>query len=272
MGAVMERVGRCVSAIRKKTELVPEFGVVLGSGLGGFAEEVQDAVTFPYEDLPGFPASTVPGHAGRLVLGKLGGVPMAVLQGRVHYYEGYPMEDVLLPVRVLGGLGAKKLLLTNAAGGIGAFLAPGDLMLITDHIASFMPSPLRGPNEDALGPRFPDMSEVYTPALRERMQRAAKELDIPLKQGVYLQTQGPNYETPAEIRLYRALGADAVGMSTAVEATAARHMGMEVCGVSCITNLAAGLDANAPTHEEVQQAAARVGERFRQLLRKFFEG
>lgn len=272
MRTELERIKRCVGVIRNKTELIPEFGVVLGSGLGAFAEKVQNAVTIPFSELPDFPVSTVPGHAGRFVLGKIGQTPVAVLQGRVHYYEGYPMEDVLLPTRVLGGLGAKKLLLTNAAGGIGEGLAAGDLMLITDHIASFMPSPLRGKNEDALGPRFPDMSAVYSPALRERMERAAQELQIPLKRGVYLQTPGPSYETPAEIRLYRALGADAVGMSTAVEAVAARHMGIEVCGVSCITNLAAGLSKAPLSHAEVQAAANEAGGRFRRLLWKFLAG
>ena len=271
MTAVLERIERCVSAIKEKTELIPEFGVVLGSGLGAFAEEVQSAVTIPFSGLPDFPVSTVPGHTGRFVLGFIGETPVAVLQGRVHYYEGYSMEDVLLPVRVLGVLGAKKLLLTNAAGGIGEGLAAGDLMLITDHIASFMPSPLRGRNEDALGPRFPDMSAVYDPDLRERMDQAAGELQISLRHGVYLQTPGPNYETPAEIRMYRALGADAVGMSTAIEAIAARHMGIKVCGVSCITNLAAGLSETPLSHEEVQAAADAAGERFRLLLRKFLE-
>lgn len=269
MSAVLERIERCVSAVREKTDLVPEFGVVLGSGLGAFAEEVRDAVTIPFSELPDFPVSTVPGHAGRFVLGFVGKTPVVVLQGRVHYYEGYSMEEVLLPVRVMGKLGAKNLLLTNAAGGIGEGLAAGDLMLLTDHIASFMPSALRGENEDALGPRFPDMSAVYAPDLRERMEQAAQSLQIPLQHGVYLQTPGPNYETPAEVRLYRALGADAVGMSTAVEAVAARHMGMKVCGVSCITNLAAGLSANPLSHEEVQAAADAAGERFRRLLRKF---
>ena len=271
MSVVLERIERCVSAIREKAEITPEFGVVLGSGLGAFAEEVRDAVTIPFSELPDFPVSTVPGHTGRFVLGFVGKTPVAVLQGRVHYYEGYSMEDVLLPVRVLGLLGAKKLLLTNAAGGIGEGFAAGDLMLITDHIASFMPSPLRGRNEDALGPRFPDMSAVYDPGLRERMEHAAQALQIPLQHGVYLQTPGPNYETPAEVRMYRSLGADAVGMSTAVEAIAARHMGIKVCGVSCITNLAAGLSAAPLSHEEVQAAADAAGDRFRRLLRKFLE-
>ena len=272
MSMVLERIERCVGAIREKTDLVPEFGVVLGSGLGAFAEKVQNAVAIPFSELPGFPVSTVPGHAGRFVLGFVGKTPVAVLQGRVHYYEGYSMEDVLLPVRVLGKLGAKNLLLTNAAGGIGDGFAAGDLMLITDHIASFMPSALRGENEDALGPRFPDMSAVYDPGLRGRMEQAAQSLQIPLQRGVYLQTPGPNYETPAEVRMYRALGADAVGMSTAVEAVAARHMGMKVCGVSCITNLAAGLSQTPLSHEEVQAAADAAGERFRRLLQEFLEG
>lgn len=269
MSKLMDRINRCVEAIREKTDLVPEYGVVLGSGLGAFADEVDNAVVIPFSELPDFPVSTVQGHAGRMVLGTVGGTPVAVMQGRVHYYEGYEMEDVLLPVRVLHGLGAKKLLLTNAAGGIGTQLEAGSLMMLTDHIVTFMPSPLRGKNEDELGVRFPDMTDVYTPALQDKMRAAAKELGINLKEGVYLQTPGPSYETPAEIRFYRSMGAHAVGMSTAVEAAAARHMGMQICGVSCITNMAAGLTDKPLSHTEVQETADRVGAQFCSLLRKF---
>lgn len=271
MGKVQERIDSCVKSIRAKTDFVPRTAVVLGSGLGGFGGRVQTEAVVEYGEIQGFPVSTVPGHQGRFLFGYAGGEPVAVMQGRVHYYEGYPMEDVVLPLRVLHALGATRLVLTNAAGGIGAHLAAGDLMLLTDHIASFVPSALLGPNEDSLGPRFPDMSEVYSRRLRGLAKEAAGELSIPLKEGVYLQTTGPNYETPAEIRLYQGLGASAVGMSTACEAMAARHMGMEVCGISCITNLAAGLGTEPLSHEEVQETADRVGEQFQGLVERLLE-
>ncbi len=271
MGTAFDRVKTCAEAIRKRTDFVPRTAVVLGSGLGAFGDRVEKGISIEYGEIPGFPVSTVPGHRGRFVLGFVGKEPVAVMQGRVHYYEGYSMEDVTLPLRVLRMLGAERLVLTNAAGGIGDGLAAGDLMLLTDHIASFVPSPLIGPNEDAFGPRFPDMTEVYSPRLRELAKRAAAELGIPLKEGVYLQTTGPNYETPAEIRMYRALGAGAVGMSTACEAMTARHMGMEVCGISCITNLAAGLGDRPLSHQEVQEAADRVADSFQRLLSRLLE-
>ncbi len=266
MGRILDRVEACVRAIRARSDLVPEAAVVLGSGLGGFAEQLRPVAAIDYREIPGFPVSTVEGHAGRFLLGSLGGKQIAVMQGRVHYYEGYAMEDVVLPIRVLGRLGAKQVILTNAAGGIGPGLAPGDLMLLTDHIASFVPSPLIGPNEDALGTRFPDMTAVYSPLLREKAKAAAKGLGITLKEGVYLQTTGPAYETPAEVRMFARLGADAVGMSTACEAVAARHSGMEVCGISCITNLAAGLGDSPLSHGEVQTAADRAARDFTRLL------
>ena len=271
MGQIQERIDSCVTSIRAKTGFVPRTAVVLGSGLGGFGQRVQAEAVVEYGEIQGFPVSTVPGHQGRFLFGYAGGEPVAVMQGRVHYYEGYPMEDVVLPLRVLHALGAERLVLTNAAGGIGADLEPGSLMLITDHIASFVPSPLIGPNEAGLGPRFPDMSEVYSKRLRTLVKAAAGELAIPLKEGVYLQTTGPNYETPAEIHLYRALGASAVGMSTACEAMAARHMGMEVGGISCVTNLAAGLGSGPLSHEEVQETADRVGEQFQGLVQRLLE-
>lgn len=266
MGAVWERVRRCAEEIRKRAGNVPRTAVVLGSGLGAFAERVENAEAVPYRELEGFPVSTVQGHEGRFVFGTVGEEPVAVMQGRVHYYEGYSMEDVVLPLRALYALGARRVLLTNAAGGISGHLAAGDLMLLTDHIASLVPSPLIGPNEEKLGVRFPDMTEVYSRRLRDKAKRVAEARGIPLKEGVYLQTTGPNYETPAEIRLYRALGAHAVGMSTACEAMAARHMGMEVCGISCITNLAAGLGGKPLSHEEVQEAADKAAGRFQSLL------
>lgn len=271
MGAVWEKVERCAAFLRKKVETPPETALVLGSGLGDFARRVESPVAVEYRDIPGFPVSTAEGHAGRFVFGTIAGKAVAVMQGRVHFYEGYSMEDVVLPIRVLRALGAGTLLLTNAAGGIGNGFSPGDFMLLTDHIASFVPSPLLGENEPKLGARFPDMSAVYSPALREKAQRAAMDTGVPLKSGVYLQTTGPNYETPAEVRLYKAQGADAVGMSTACEAICARHMGMEVCGISCITNLAAGLSQTALSHEEVQETADRVGAQFQRLLYRLLE-
>ena len=261
-----ERLRACVAAIRQRTDFVPRTALILGSGLGGFGERLSLEAAVEYGELPGFPVSTVPGHQGRFLFGWVGPEPVVVMQGRVHYYEGYSMEDVVLPTRVMGLLGAGRILLTNAAGGIGPGLEPGDLMLLTDHIASFVPSPLLGPNEKELGPRFPDMSQVYSPRLRQRAMAAAERLGILIKQGVYLQTTGPQYETPAEIRLFAALGANAVGMSTACEAIAARHMGLEVCGISCITNLAAGLSERPLSHQEVQETADRVSQQFQGLV------
>ncbi len=271
MGAVLDRVNACAEYLQKKAGLRPRTAVVLGSGLGAFAERIERAVSVEYQEIPGFPVSTVPGHRGRFVFGFLGQEPVAVMQGRIHYYEGYSMEEVVLPLRVLHALGAQRVILTNAAGGMGEGFRPGNLMLITDHIASFVPSPLLGPNEDAFGPRFPDLSTAYSPRLRELAEKAARELEIPLKQGVYLQTTGPQYETPAEVRLYRALGADAVGMSTACETICARHLGMEVCGISCITNLAAGLGKTPLSHREVQETADRVSAQFQALLEKLLK-
>lgn len=266
MSAISEQIGRCVNRIREFTDFVPETAIVLGSGLGAFADKIENAVSVDYNELPDFPVSTVAGHRGRFVFGYVEGRPVAVMQGRVHFYEGYKMQDVVLPIRVLHALGARRLVLTNAAGGIRPNLASGSLMLITDHISSFVASPLLGPNDSELGERFPDMSEVYSLKLREKAQAAAEKLGIQLKEGVYLQTTGPNYETPAEVRLYGALGADAVGMSTACEAMAAKHMGMEICGISCITNAAAGVSDKPLSHAEVQETADRIGGQFQSLL------
>ena len=251
---------------REMTSFQPEAALVLGSGLGGFGEMVEDALRIPYASIPGFPVSTVPGHAGQFILGYVRGVPVIVMQGRVHYYEGYPMEDVVMPIRIMGMLGAKKLILTNAAGGVNTAFTPGDLMLLEDHISAFVPSPLRGENLDALGTRFPDMSCVYDRHLRQAAEQAAESRGIALQKGVYLQWPGPNYESPAEIRMFRTLGADAVGMSTVCEAIAARHMGLRVCAVSCITNMACGILPQPLSHEEVQETASRVREKFESLI------
>ncbi len=266
MGKVLERIENCVRDIRQITDFQPRAALVLGSGLGGFADKIRVVAEVDYKQISGFPVSTVPGHKGRYVFGYVEDTPVAVMQGRVHYYEGYSMEDVVLPIRVLGALGAKELFLTNAAGGISPELASGSLMLITDQITMFVPSPLIGPNEDKLGERFPDMSEVYSKRLRALARQAAKAKGIDLKEGVYVQCTGPNYETPAEIQMFKALGAGAVGMSTACEAMAARHMGLEICGISCVTNLAAGLSDKALNHEEVQEIADRVSGDFQGLL------
>lgn len=266
MNQMMEKLNRCVEVIREKTSFQPEAALVLGSGLGGFGEMVEDALRIPYASIPGFPVSTVPGHAGQFILGYVRGVPVIVMQGRVHYYEGYPMEDVVMPIRIMGMLGAKKLILTNAAGGVNTAFTPGDLMLLEDHISAFVPSPLRGENLDALGTRFPDMSCVYDRHLRQAAEQAAESRGIALQKGVYLQWPGPNYESPAEIRMFRTLGADAVGMSTVCEAIAARHMGLRVCAVSCITNMACGILPQPLSHEEVQETANRVREKFESLI------
>ncbi len=271
--------------LRKNVSLLPEVAVVLGSGLGGFADKVDVKDAVPYSDIPGFPRSTVEGHAGRYLFGYMEDVPVVVMQGRVHYYEGYSMDQVVSPIRLMGILGAGKLILTNAAGGMGEGFDVGDLMLIKDHIALFVPNPLIGPNDEFLGKRFPDMSRVYDPALLDVVRRAAEKVNVELKEGVYVQLTGPSLETPAEIRLLQKLGGSAVGMSTACEAIAARHMGMRVCGISCITNMAAGLqkeerrdsdsargtyvegeDEDILTHEAVQEAAMAAGERFSALL------
>lgn len=261
----------CLASIREKTDFKPEVALVLGSGLGDYADSIQIEEIVDYSEIEGFPVSTVKGHKGRFVFGYVGKVPVAIMQGRVHYYEGYPMSDVVLPTRLMGLLGAKKLILTNAAGGINEDFQPGDFMMITDHIATGVPSPLIGPNLEELGDRFPDMSEVYSKRIREVIRKSAEECGIHLQEGVYVQLTGPNYETPAEVRMCRIWGGDAVGMSTACEAMAARHMGMEIGGISCITNLAAGLSANKLNHKEVQETADRVSVQFKELVTKIIE-
>ena len=266
MSEILRKLELCLKSVRKKTDFVPKVGLILGSGLGDFAETIDIVETIDYRDIEGFPVSTVSGHKGRFVFGYVGDVPVVVMQGRVHYYEGYSMQDVVLPTRLMKMMGAEVLFLTNAAGGANFDFKSGDLMLITDHISSFIPSPLIGENLEQFGTRFPDMSNVYDKDLREIIAKKADELSIPLKQGVYIQLTGPAYESPAEVRLYRSLGADAVGMSTVCEAIVARHAGMKICGISCITNLAAGMLDQPLDHNEVKEAADIVAPLFKRLV------
>ena len=263
---ITEKIDGCVKAIREKTDFVPKVALVLGSGLGNYAQNIEIEKEISYREIPGFPVSTVPGHDGKFIFGYVGETPVVCMKGRVHYYEGYPISDVVLPARTMLKLGAEILFLTNAAGGINYDFAAGDLMLITDHISCFAPNPLIGPNEDSLGLRFPDMSDVYKKDLQEVIRTTAKENDIDLKEGVYCQLTGPSFESPAEIKMLRSMGVSAVGMSTVVEAIAANHMGARVCGVSCISNLAAGMSENPLTHEEVQEAADKAAIKFELLV------
>lgn len=266
MSAVYDKLQTCLASVREKTDFVPEVALILGSGLGDYADGIRIEATVDYKDIEGFPTSTVAGHKGRFVFGYVKDVPVVIMQGRVHYYEGYPMTDVVLPTRLMGMMGAKKLVLTNAAGGVNFDFHPGDFMMITDHITSAVPSPLIGANIDELGVRFPDMSEVYSKRIQEIIRSQAKNLNISIQEGVYVQFTGPAYESPAEIRMCRSWGGDAVGMSTACEAVAARHMGMEICGISCITNLAAGMNDVKLDHKEVQETADRVAVQFKELV------
>lgn len=267
MGKITERIQKCLACVRSKTDFVPRVALVLGSGLGDLADRIEAVDYLEYAQIDGFPQSTVAGHKGRFVFGFMDETPVVIMQGRVHFYEGYTMEDVVLPVRLMHAMGAEILFLTNAAGGLGDGFQCGDLMLINDHISCFVPNPLLGENEASLGVRFPDMSQIYDKELRDIIYSCSKELEIPLKEGVYLQLTGPSYETPAEIQMCRVLGASAVGMSTAVEAIAANHMGMRVCGISFISNLAAGINAEPLSHEEVKAAADRVAPKFQALVR-----
>lgn len=267
----MERIDKCYNIIREKTDFIPKVALVLGSGLGDLADQIKAEAVVDYSDIEDFPTSTVPGHKGRFVFGYIGQTPVVIMQGRVHYYEGYSMEDVVLPIRLMRKLGADILFLTNAAGGLGDGFACGDLMLITDHISSFVPNPLIGPNDDNLGVRFPDMSEVYDKDLQDIIRKTASDMDISLKEGVYVQFTGPSYETPAEIKMAKMLGASAVGMSTVTEAIAANHMGMRICGISFISNLASGISKNKLSHEEVKEAADAVAPKFQGLVKSVIE-
>jgi purine-nucleoside phosphorylase len=268
---VAERLGQidaAVTHLRQKYDRAPEIGVILGSGLGDFGAGMKESVVIPFSEIPYFPVSSVVGHSGKLLLGSMEGLSLAVMSGRVHYYEGYSMEQVVFPARVLGRLGVKTLIVTNAAGGINRDFKTGELMVITDHINLMGANPLHGPNLDELGVRFPDMSEAYNKQLRGLALRAAESIGIWLQQGVYIAVAGPSYETPAEIEMFRRCGADAVGMSTVPEVIAAGHMGMRVLGISCITNMAAGVLPQKLHHAEVLETTARVQREFVSLLER----
>ena len=261
-----ERIAAAAAYIQENIPFTPEMGLVLGSGLGDYADSLEEALRLPYDQIPHFPLPTVAGHAGALVFGKKNGKKVVALQGRIHFYEGLPQREITLPIRVLAAIGVRQLLLTNACGGVNLSFRPGDLMLISDHLNLSGDNPLIGPNMDAFGPRFPDMSDLYTARLRKIIQQVAAENGIPLQEGVYGMYSGPNYETPAEIRMFRTLGADVAGMSTVPEALVAGHCGMEVIGISCITNMAAGVLPQKLDHSEVIETAALVHDKFQKLL------
>ncbi|WP_026508871.1 purine-nucleoside phosphorylase [Butyrivibrio sp. MC2013] len=266
MSKVYDKIENCLAAVRRKTDFVPEVALTLGSGLGNYAENIKVECEIAYSEIDGFPVSTVPGHDGRFIFGYVGETKVVCMKGRVHYYEGYDISDVVLPARLMAAMGAKVLFLTNASGGINYNFRAGDLMLITDHISCFAPNPLIGPNDDRLGTRFPDMSSVYDAELSSILRETALENSISMKEGIYCQLTGPSFESPAEIRMLRTLGADAVGMSTVVEAIAGRHVGMRIVGVSCVSNQAAGMTNNPLTHEEVQMAADMTAPKFSLLV------
>jgi purine-nucleoside phosphorylase len=262
------RAEHAARTIRARTPAEARVAVVLGSGLGGFAEEFEDAVRIPYDQIPGFVTSTAQGHEGSLVIGKVDSVPVLAMQGRVHFYEGYSLEEVTFPIRTFKLLGINTLILTNAAGGIDVQLSQGALMVISDHLNLMGVNPLRGVNDERFGPRFPDMSEVYSRELQQLVVTEARDLGVTVRRGIYAALPGPSYETPAEIHMLRAFGADAVGMSTVPEAIVARQMGMNILGISCITNMAAGISEQPINHEEVMETGERVRATFTQLLRR----
>ena len=266
--SLYERAEKAARVIREKTKTDVPVAIVLGSGLGGFADGLTDATPVPYDQIPGFARATVEGHAGRLVIGKVGATAIAALQGRFHFYEGYSLEEVTFPIRVLKLLGVKTLILTNASGALNAEFAPGTLMLISDHINLMGVNPLIGANDTRFGPRFPDLTNVYSPELQDIVLQEAREMKLEMRRGIYASLTGPSYETPAEIHMVRALGAQAVGMSTVPEAIVARHMGMKVVGISCITNLAAGVTDHPVDHTQVIATGERIRESFSELLRR----
>ena len=263
------RLAALMAAVRARTSLVPEVGIVLGSGLGGLADDLADAVAIPFADLPGWPAATAPGHAGRLLLGHLGGRPVVMLQGRFHLYEGNDPGLVIQPVLLFKQLGARLVVLTNAAGGLDPTFGPGTLMVMRDHINLTGRSPLIGPNADELGPRFPDLTDAWAPRLRERLHAAATAEGVDLAEGIYVGLTGPTYETPAEVRMLAGLGGHAVGMSTVLECIAARWVGLDVCGVSLVTNAGAGYSGQPLTHEEVLAAGQVAGPHLARVIRRF---
>jgi purine-nucleoside phosphorylase len=264
-----DRLDELAAAVRRRTDLVPSLGIVLGSGLGSLADELSDVTSIPFADLPGWPQATAPGHAGRLLIGHLEGLPVVCQQGRLHLYEGHSPRLVVEPVLLMGRLGAKRVLLTNAAGGVNVRFPAGTLMLVEDHINLTGQNPLIGPNDDRIGARFPDMVNAWSRELRALMRRAATDEEIPVEEGVYLGLTGPNYETPAEVQLQRTIGADAVGMSTVLEAIAARWAGIELVGVSLVTNPGAGVTGEPLTHEEVLAAGEAAGPQFVRLVKRF---
>lgn len=266
MNPVYEKLMKCYESVKEKVKFTPKVALVLGSGLGDYAEDIKITATLDYHDIEGFPVSTIPGHKGRFVFGYVEETPVVIMQGRVHFYEGYSIQDVVLPIRLMKLMGAEVLFLTNAAGGVNFDFHAGDLMLMKDHISVFVPSPLIGANLDELGVRFPDMSDIYDRELRDMIKNLARDLEIPLQEGIYIQLTGPAYESPAEVQMCRILGGDAVGMSTACEALAANHMGMKICGISCISNLACGMTEQPLSHKEVQEAADKVAPRFKKLV------
>ena len=263
-----ERAEHAARIIRSRTTETPRIALVLGSGLGAFADDFQESTLIPYGEITGFPRSTAEGHAGRLVIGKVDQVPLVAMQGRVHFYEGYTLEQVTFPIRVFHLLGIKTLILTNAAGGVNVQLSQGALMVLSDHLNLMGDNPLRGPNDSRFGPRFPDMTTAYSPELQEIVIEEARALGVEVRRGVYAALSGPSYETPSEIHMLRNLGADAVGMSTVPEVIVARQMEMEVLGISCITNLAAGITDAPINHEDVMATGDRVRETFTSLMRK----
>ncbi|HLR20427.1 MAG TPA: purine-nucleoside phosphorylase [Tissierellaceae bacterium] len=262
----IKKINESVAYINNKISKSPTIGVILGSGLGGLVKLIQDPITIPYEDIPNFPLSTVEGHAGHLVIGKLGDKTVVTMQGRFHFYEGYPLSKVTFPIRTLISLGIQKLIVTNAAGGVNESFVPGDLMIINDHINFSGTNPLIGPNLESKGPRFLDMTEAYSKELIELAQNVGKNLDINLKEGVYMWFTGPSYETPSEIKLASTLGADAVGMSTVPEVIIANHESLDVLGISCITNMAAGILDKPLNHEEVVETSLKVKDKFERLV------
>src|SRR4030095_9084631 len=267
-GSWYDRAERAARLIRERAKADVSVAIILGSGLGGFADELTDAKGIPYDQIPGFARATVEGHAGRLVIGKVGDSAIAALQGRFHFYEGYSLEDVTFPIRVLKLLGVRTLILTNASGALNVEYSPGSLMVITDHINLMGVNPLIGPNDERFGPRFPDLTNVYAPELQDIVLHEAEAMNLQMRRGVYAALSGPSYETPAEIHMVRALGADAVGMSTVPEAIVARHMGIQVVGISCITNLAAGVTDRPVDHTQVIAVGERIRETFSELLRR----
>ncbi|HEU5139573.1 MAG TPA: purine-nucleoside phosphorylase [Bacillales bacterium] len=262
-----KNVQDAAAVLHSKIADVPTVGLILGSGLGVLADEIEEPVAVAYQDIPGFPVSTVAGHKGQFVFGKLKGLPVAAMQGRFHFYEGYSMQEVTFPIRVMKALGVEKLIVTNASGGVNKTFKPGDLMLIKDHINWLHANPLIGPNDEEIGVRFPDMSEGYSERLLDKARKAARKINLSLQEGVYLATAGPSYETPAEIRMMRTLGADAVGMSTVPEVIAARHAGIEVLGISCVANAAAGILDVPLSHDEVIETTENIREDFLELVK-----